>query len=447
MSKTKCNVFVCLFLMLVGIYSCSSDDNDVQYPSQVKIHVGDYPSPISDANQSRSATDDDGNVSWTNGDEILLSVKSKYVSQYVTLTYTDGEWTSNTYIKPVVSADIEAYFAPNFRWDMSGQLEVKANECAGSDEYISYSQSDVNISADGINIDFSKAEREYSRLRVYMGSSFVGGQLSIDGMTPAGLSSVCSITSTIQSNGCAYFYGSFEGNATLTYMYEGSQTTKTTPDGGSINGKGYFNNLSSVSSLRYVDLGLTSGNKWANCNLGAPSSTLSGGYYCWGGTEPSVDFVSTEDGFISQPTGGVPSGSSMSNTIKYTDSYLGSNAYKFPLTSDAANKKLGDGWHVPTYGDWKELVQSCTWTWTSNNGVNGYKITAANGNSIFLPAVGYYSSSSLVGNGEKSLYQCSTVYSSAMGMVYSHFISKKQSYFNTNSTGHGLPIRPVYSEE
>ncbi len=31
-----------------------------------------------------------------------------------------------------------------------------------------------------------------------------------------------------------------------------------------------------------------------------------------------------------------------------------------------------------------------TWQWTNINGVNGYKIVGPNGNSIFLPAVGFY---------------------------------------------------------
>ena len=31
---------------------------------------------------------------------------------------------------------------------------------------------------------------------------------------------------------------------------------------------------------------------------------------------------------------------------------------------------------------------NCTWTWTTQNGVNGRLVTGPNGNSIFLPAAG-----------------------------------------------------------
>lgn len=43
---------------------------------------------------------------------------------------------------------------------------------------------------------------------------------------------------------------------------------------------------------------------------------------------------------------------------------------------------------LPTKQQLQELINKCTWKWTQN-GVKGYKVTGPNGNSIFLPAVGY----------------------------------------------------------
>ena len=37
----------------------------------------------------------------------------------------------------------------------------------------------------------------------------------------------------------------------------------------------------------------------------------------------------------------------------------------------------------------KELIDQCTWTWTTQEEVNGYKVVGPNGNSIFLPVTGY----------------------------------------------------------
>ena len=47
---------------------------------------------------------------------------------------------------------------------------------------------------------------------------------------------------------------------------------------------------------------------------------------------------------------------------------------------------------MPTKADRDELRYHCTWEWTSVNGVSGYLATGPNGNSIFLPAAGSWSS-------------------------------------------------------
>ena len=55
---------------------------------------------------------------------------------------------------------------------------------------------------------------------------------------------------------------------------------------------------------------------------------------------------------------------------------------------DAAIANMNEGWRMPTPAEIKELVEKCTWEWTTVNNVNGYKVTGKNGNSIFLPAAG-----------------------------------------------------------
>ena len=44
---------------------------------------------------------------------------------------------------------------------------------------------------------------------------------------------------------------------------------------------------------------------------------------------------------------------------------------------------------MPTKEEIEELIDECSWQWTSINKVNGYRITGPNGNSIFIPAAGY----------------------------------------------------------
>ena len=70
-----------------------------------------------------------------------------------------------------------------------------------------------------------------------------------------------------------------------------------------------------------------------------------------------------------------------------------------PDGDDVASKTLGGKWRMPTKEEWEELLTKCTFTWTTQNGVNGALITAPNSNSIFLPAAGYGYMDELPANG------------------------------------------------
>ena len=130
-----------------------------------------------------------------------------------------------------------------------------------------------------------------------------------------------------------------------------------------------------------VDLGLPSGMLWADRNVGADSPEAYGDYFAWGETEPKGYY--DWDNYMWQVGG--------SNTLtKYnTDSYYGTvdNKTTLDLEDDAAYVNMGSEWRMPTIDELQELL-GCTWTWTTHNGVNGYKVTGDNGNSIFLPAAG-----------------------------------------------------------
>ena len=59
---------------------------------------------------------------------------------------------------------------------------------------------------------------------------------------------------------------------------------------------------------------------------------------------------------------------------------------------------------MPTLRQFKELVEYCSYEWTILNGIIGGKFTGPNGNSIFLPAVGYRFSHGLEDEGEGGAY-------------------------------------------
>lgn len=144
-----------------------------------------------------------------------------------------------------------------------------------------------------------------------------------------------------------------------------------------------------LNGHEYVDLGLPSGTLWATCNVGSETPEDYGGYYAWGETEPKelYDWKSYQYGrFIHERY----------ELNKYcTDSAYGLNGFVDHLTvmepdDDVARVCWGEGWRMPTIEEWEELFLNTTGVWTTLNDVKGWRCTASNGNSLFLPAGGYW---------------------------------------------------------
>ena len=144
--------------------------------------------------------------------------------------------------------------------------------------------------------------------------------------------------------------------------------------------------------------------KWASCNFGANTPEKYGDYFAWGETAPYYTAGHSQDdpcnNWKDNKTGYNwasykfrTSGNSLGDLRFYkynTSSDYGAVDNKTVLApgDDVAHIKLGGKWRMPTIKDWEELLDECTWTWTTQNGVNGARVTGTNGNSIFLPAAG-----------------------------------------------------------
>ena len=170
----------------------------------------------------------------------------------------------------------------------------------------------------------------------------------------------------------------------------------------------------------YVDLGLPSGLKWATCNVGAEKPEDYGDYFAWGEIEPKGEY--TDD-------------NSVTDGVEMED-ISGNPQY------DAATANWGSTWRMPTEEECEELVDECTWQWTTQNGVYGRKVTGPNGNHIFLPAAGCRDGSSLDSAGETGRYWSSTPYSNGYRAYHLRFYSSDYSvyYYNRYS---GRSVRPV----
>ena len=188
----------------------------------------------------------------------------------------------------------------------------------------------------------------------------------------------------------------------------------------------------------WVDLGLSV--KWATCNVGATTPEGYGNYYAWGETKPKSTYDWSNYKYCN--------GTAYSMTKYCTDSEYGivDNKTTLELSDDAAHVNWGGSWRMPTKAEQDELrdTNNCTWTWTTQNGVNGYKVTSKkNGNSIFLPVAGSRNYSNLNYAGSYGYYCSSSLNTSYSSIAYYLYFYSSNVYWYGYSRYYGHSVRPV----
>ena len=170
----------------------------------------------------------------------------------------------------------------------------------------------------------------------------------------------------------------------------------------------------------YVDLGLSV--KWATCNVGANSPEAYGDYYAWGETATKSSYFASNCSTWKQNIGDI----------------AGAPQY------DAATARWGGDWRMPTLEEFNELLNNCTWEWTTRGGVKGYKvISRVNGNAIFMPAAGYRAEESLESVGARGMYWASTHAVEGTQYAYNVYFDSGYmcAYWISRADGHS--VRPV----
>ncbi len=180
-----------------------------------------------------------------------------------------------------------------------------------------------------------------------------------------------------------------------------------------------------ISTQKRVNLGLSV--CWAGWNVGASSPEEYGNYYAWGETTTKSSY--TESSYqYHNGSDYVNIGSNISDT-KY----------------DVARAQWGDSWRLPTKAEFEELINRCTWTWTTYNNVNGYKVTGPNGNFIFLPAAGSRYGTELNFRGSDGYYWSGSLtegyQGDACGLYFTSGGSSVDSYYFYREFGY--TVRPV----
>ena len=199
----------------------------------------------------------------------------------------------------------------------------------------------------------------------------------------------------------------------------------------------YGNELSFTTEAQggtheYVDLDLPSGTLWATCNVGANAPEEYGDYFAWGETQTKSEYNWSTYLYYDG-----------NNVTKYTES---DGLSTLLPEDDAATANWGSDWRMPTQEEFQELYNNTTVTLTTQNGVNGRLFTASNGNSLFLPAAGYYENDnhSNISSGD---YWSSSLYIDYMGGAWYFFFFSDNCEVNYYGRYYGLSVRPVRSAQ
>lgn len=219
-----------------------------------------------------------------------------------------------------------------------------------------------------------------------------------------------------------------------------------------------------IGNHSYVDLGLSSGIKWATYNVGASKSIEYGDYFAWGETEPKDIYTAATYKFETDSFKTIDKGAgSWKGYYKYTvddksnqwssskilwydsdGNFIGDSLTTLLPEDDAATVNWGSEWRMPTKEEWQELIDGCERVKTEDyngSGVAGWIYTSkVNGNSIFFPAAGERRTVSYNVGEDCEYWSSSILRTSGANFVYNYFFSEED-----RSTG--LSVRAVSKAE
>lgn len=247
--------YIMLAVVTIVMASCTSDIEETTATTgknNVQLVIGEFPA-FGDSQTRAIGTTDPGKTSWAEGDELLLEMTSKTLgTKYATFKYNGSNWELASGELPYKEDEVpifpHVYYAPNYKWE-AGELVLKEGKVAGTDEYIEGKAYTLN--GQSINVEFAKATRNYSRLRI---ATMPNKQITVafnNRYTPAG-SSVSAIfpryTLTSDEKGNAYLYGTFGQDCDFEVKYEGAPLASHTFYQAAENAKSYVLDATVISA-------------------------------------------------------------------------------------------------------------------------------------------------------------------------------------------------------
>ena len=187
----------------------------------------------------------------------------------------------------------------------------------------------------------------------------------------------------IKLYGNAMPMGKVKNNTILVMYYDGTQFNVIA-----------IQSQTAAAPTGFVDLALPSGLLWCEHNVGASTPYEHGLYFSWGNVTGHAEGSGYD---FSDAVYAETPGAALTGNIPVNGTY------------DLARHNMGAPCRLPTVGEFQELNSNCDSEWTDEDGVAGRRFTSRiNGNSIFFPASGYYSGTTLSYRGSYGGYWSSS---------------------------------------
>lgn len=213
---------------------------------------------------------------------------------------------------------------------------------------------------------------------------------------------------------CSNFWVMQNGDKTIDRKVHTNGNYRLLWDAGADLGTGIYGNMVVRVTIRSAPDSVQlweGGPYWAETNIGADEPWEYGYYFWWGDTvgyKRENDKWVASDGSLSNysfRTADTPTYDKTTDTLQ-SEGWITADGVLAP-EHDAAHVHWGGDWRMPTYQELSDLNGKCDWTWTTQNGVNGYVVRGRGAyadNSIFLPAAGRSSGTALFDSGSDGTY-------------------------------------------
>ena len=189
---------------------------------------------------------------------------------------------------------------------------------------------------------------------------------------------------------------------------------------------------------------------WATTNIGAENPEDYGYYFWWGDT---VGYKWENNNWVASDGSNSNFSFTESNTPTYgkdnltlqSEGWITSDGVLVP-EHDAAHAHWGGDWRMPTDQEISDLNNNCDWTWTTQNGVNGYVVRGRgdySANSIFLPCAGYGYGTSLTSAAGSYGYYWSSVPASGNNWVWHLYFNWSGPSNDICRRDFGQSVRPL----